>query len=259
VNVDAAARRGAAVLLLTAATLVGSSARALDVPPLQGRVNDHAQLLTPEQRSALEAKLTAYETRTTQQFTLLTVPTLDGDPIENFGIAVAEKWKLGSEKEDNGLILIVAAKDRKTRIEIGHGLEGALPDVIEARVLREVVQPAFRANDYAGGINGAFDVLMKYASGEAQPPAAADEPPAREKRRGTVWGLLSPLLLPLILFFLFSGLGGGRRRRRGGFFIPPFIGGGGFGGGGGGWGGGGGGGFSGGGGSFGGGGASGDW
>jgi uncharacterized protein len=258
VNVDAAARRGAAVLLLTAATLVGSSARALDVPPLQGRVNDHAQILTAQQRSALEAKLQAYEARTSQQFTLLTVPTLDGDPIENFGIAVAEKWKLGSEKEDKGLILIVAPKDRKMRIEVGHGLEGELPDVIASRVIREVLQPAFRGNDYAGGINGAFDVLMKYASGEAEPPTEA-APPARARPRGTVWGLLSPLILPLILFFLFSGLGGGRRRR-GGFFIPPFIGGGGgWGGGGGGWGGGGGGGFSGGGGSFGGGGASGDW
>jgi uncharacterized protein len=249
---------------LAAALLIGAPAvSALDLPSLTARVNDHANLLTPAEKGALEGKLAAYEQKTGQQFALLTVPTLDGQPLEEFGIKVAEAWKLGDKKRDDGLILIVVPKDRKMRIEVGYGLEGTIPDVIAARVIREVIAPAFRAGAYAQGIDGAFDTLMQAASGEAPPQAA--EPPPTKRRKSTGWALLSPLILPLILFFIFSSFfGGGRRGRRRGMFGAPFIGGGlgggGWGGGGGGWGGGGGGGWGGGGGGgFGGGGASGNW
>lgn len=251
---------------LVAALFVGlPAASALDLPSLTARVNDHANLLSPAEKSALEAKLAAYEQKTGQQFALLTVPTLDGQPLEDFGIKVAEAWKLGDKKRDDGLILIVVPNDRKMRIEVGYGLEGSIPDVVAARVIREVIAPAFRAGAYAQGIGGAFDTLMQTASGEA-PPEAAAEPRPTKRRKSTGWALLSPLILPLVLFFIFSSFfGGGRRGRRRGMFGAPFIGGGlgggGWGGGGGGWGGGGGGGGwgGGGGGGFGGGGASGDW
>jgi uncharacterized protein len=250
---------------LAAALLVGApTAFALGVPSLQARVNDHANLLSPAEKSALEAKLAAYEQKTGQQFALLTVPTLDGQPLEEFGIKVAEAWKLGDKKRDDGLIMIVVPNDRKMRIEVGYGLEGSVPDAIAARVVREVLAPAFRAGAYAQGIEGAFDTLMQAASGEAPPQAAAPQPTKR--RKSPAWGLLSPLILPLILFFIFSSFfGGGRGGRRRGMFGVPFIGGGMGGGGwgaGGGWGGGGGGGGGfggGGGGGFGGGGASGNW
>ena len=249
--------------LLTAAGAhadANPSSSAFEVPRLQGRVNDYAQLLTSSEREALEQKLRAHETRTGQQFALLTVPSLQGQPIENFGIKVGEAWKLGSAKNDEGLILIIAPHERAMRVEVGYGLEGMIPDAIAARVTREVLAPALQRGAYAEGIGAAFDTLIRAGGGD---PAQAQPRSARRTRPSGPIALLTPLLLPLLLFFLFSG--GGRGRRRGGFFVGPFIGGG-FGGGGGSWGGFGGGGgggggddFRGGGGGFGGGGASGSW
>lgn len=236
-------------------------AAAIDIPALQGPVNDYAGLLSGPERSALEGKLRAYKQKTSQEFTLLTVPTLDGQPIEDFGIKVSDAWKLGDKQRDDWLILIIVPKDRKVRIENGYGLEGDVPDAVAARVIREELAPAFRANQFAQGIDNAFNALMQAASGEA-PPQAADQPPRRERRKQTAWSVLSPLIIPFVLFLIFSSFFGGGRRRRS-MFGGPFIGGlggGGWGGGGGGWGGGGGGGgWGGGGGSGGGGGASGSW
>ncbi len=230
---------------------LSSSAAALDVPPLKGRVNDYAGVLSPAAQAALESKLKAHEDETSQQFVLLTVPTLEGEPIENFSIAVVEKWKLGREKADDGLLMLVVPKDRKLRIEVGYGLEGVIPDAIAARVRSEIMVPAFRVNDFAGGVERAFDVLMAQGRGD---------PNAMPKQKQTSKGG-SPILFValLFLFILLSNRFGGRRRTRyyGGWGGGGFGGFGGGGGGGGGWGGGGG--FSGGGGGFGGGGASGDW
>jgi uncharacterized protein len=261
--VRAAVRFGLLCCLQLAAAGFGwaSLAAAIDVPKLEPYVNDHAGMLTPEEQSALRGKLQAYEQKTNQQFALLTIPTLDGQPIEDFGIKVAEAWKLGDKKRDDGLILIVVPQDRKTRVEVGQGLEGDVPDAISARVLREVLAPGLRSGLTAQAFNDTFDVLMRAASGEA-PPAAAEPQVRRERGKRSAWGVLSPLILPIVLFIIFSsffGGGGGGRRRRGMFMGGPFIGGGGWGGGGWGGGGGGGGGWSGGGGGFGGGGASGDW
>ena len=216
-------------------------------------VNDLAGILSPEARSELEQKLTAHEQVTSQQFVLLTVPTLGGEEIEDFSIAVAEAWKPGSKKEDNGLVMVVALQDHRTRVEVGDGLEGVIPDILAARVTREVLKPAFRANDYVGGITRGFDILMAQGRGD---PNAMPKAPVRQQQGA------SPLLLLFVLFFVYLLIKGrfGRGRRGGGYYGG--FGGGGFGGGGfggGGFGGGGGGGFSGGGGSFSGGGASGDW
>jgi uncharacterized protein len=242
---------------------------AFQVPPWQGPVNDYAHLLTPEQSQALEQKLRAHEASKQQRFALLTVPSLQGLPIDTFGIKVAENWKLGSQKGDEGLILIIAPTERKSRIEVGYGLEGQIPDAIASRVLREVLTPAFQQQQYAEGINASFDSLIRAGGGTPVQVQPQTQPrSARRTRPSGALALLAPLILPLILFLLFSGGGrGGGRRRRGGFFVGPFIGGG-FGGGGGGggsWGGFGGGGggggddYRGGGGGFGGGGASGSW
>jgi uncharacterized protein len=251
---------GAALALLFA--LAPDAARALDVPPLRGHVNDYANVLSPDRAQALEARLAAYEQRTGQQFALLTVPTLAGDAIEDFSIRAGEQWKLGHKGEDDGLILVIVPQDHKMRIEVGYGLEGTVPDAIAARVIREVLAPAFQQNDFAGGIDSAFGALMHAASGgsEGEQPAPAAEPRAARRRAPSIMGFL-----PFLLFIFFALLSGGRRGRRrrryGGFWIGPSFGGG-FGGGGfggGGFGGGGGGGYRGGGGGFGGGGASGSW
>jgi uncharacterized protein len=241
--------------------LCSSGARALAVPALSARVNDLAGILSPGERSALEAKLEAYERESGQQFVLLTVPSLEGDPIEDFSIRVAEQWKVGHKGKDDGLILIIAAQDHKMRIEVGYGLEGDVQDAFAAQVIRNTLTPAFRAQAFGQGISDAFDQLMARASGK--PPPKVEE--RRDDRRQAVrkGSRFAPILLALLFLLFLGGGGSGRRGRRG---ISPFfvLGGlGGFGGGSrGGWGGGGGGGGGfggGGGGGFGGGGASGSW
>ena len=246
-------RRAGGVLALAAAVLLSSSlARALDVPPLRARVNDLASALSPQMEGQLEAQLEAYERATGHQMAVLLVPSLEGDPIEDFSIRVAEAWKLGQKGKDDGVLLLVAVNDRKMRIEVGYGLEGDLPDALVGRIMREVMAPAFRQGDLAFGISRAVSAMAKATGGEGEPL-----PPPARTRRPEGSGGLSPLLLVGLVLLLF--LGGGRGL--GGFLIGSALGGGfgrggGFGGGGR---GGGGGGFGGGGGGFGGGGASGDW
>jgi uncharacterized protein len=253
---------------LACALLAPLPARALDVPALRGHVNDYANLLPADAAQQLDARLIAFEAKTAHQFALLTVPTLDGTPIEEFAIKVAEAWKLGDKRSDDGLILVIAAQDHKMRIEVGYGLEGVIPDAIAARVTREVMRPAFQRNDYPYGIQAAFDALIQAAGGDGQQLADKARPAAHPPQGGGF-----PLgFLAIVLVFVFIGMfGGGSSGRRRGFWTGvglgalgggAFGGRGGGGGGGGGWGGGGdsgGGGFSGGGGGFGGGGASGDW
>jgi uncharacterized protein len=235
-----------------------SPAHALDVPELKGHVNDQVGLLSPDEQSALESKLTTHESATGQQFALLVIPSLDGEAIEEFSIRVVEKWKLGREKTDDGLLLTVAPNDRKLRIEVGYGLEGEITDAFSAGVIREVLTPALRKAQYAAGINAAFDLLLAKARGEnVQPP----KPSLRQQGSDLVSSLVPFLVFGVLVLLMFSsgrGRGGRGRWGRGGGL---FIGGGGFGGGGG-WGGGGGGGGGwggGGGGGFGGGGSSGSW
>jgi uncharacterized protein len=230
------------------------AARALDVPALTGHVNDYARVLPADRARELEAKLTAYEQRAGQQFALLTIESLEGEAIESFSIRVAEQWKLGHGKRDDGLVLVVVPKERKLRIEVGYGLEGNVPDAIAARVIREIIAPAFQRADYASGIEAAFDALMRAASGQGLPEAAPAAEPRGQPQRSPA-ALLGPLIF-FVLFWLMSGRG--RRGRGGMMWLGPLIGAG-MGNFGGGRRGGGGGGFRGGGGGFGGGGASGGW
>jgi uncharacterized protein len=229
-----------------------AAAWARDVPELRARVNDLAGTLEPAQVRALEAKLETHEQATGQQFVLLTVPSLEGDPIEDFSIRTVEKWKLGQKKVDDGLLMVVAPNDRKLRIEVGYGLEGEIPDAFASAVIREVLTPAFRRGAYAEGIDQAFDLLIAKGRGIAVAPP-------KRRTRESASELFPIVVLGMMLLIGLSKFLPGNRRRRGrhlGWYGG--FGGGGFGGGG--FGGGGGGGFGGGGGGgFGGGGASGNW
>jgi len=242
------------------------TAFALDVPKLSARVNDYANLLPADAEKRLEDRLAAYEQASGSQFAVLTIESLEGDPLEDFSIRVVEQWKLGEKKQDNGLLLLVAKQDRKVRIETGYGLEGSITDAVSSRVIRNQIAPAFRSGDYAGGISSAMESLMTVASGgKLDLPERAQAQPQRRKRS------FDPGILLFVIFgipFLLPLLARGRRsgRRGGGFYggyygggFGGFGGGGGCGGGGGGFGGGGGGFGGGGGGGFGGGGASGSW
>jgi uncharacterized protein len=245
------------------------SAQARDVPALRGPVNDYAGVLSVELRSRVEAQLLAYKQKTGHELALLTVPSLDGDAIEEFSIRVMEAWKLGDQARDDAALLLVAMADRRMRIEVNYGLEGELTDATSSRIIRDVITPEFKRGDPEAGIVAGLSAIMAATGGEGIPLPERQQ--ARRSQRRSV-GFPPFLLLALfVLPFLFGGRGGPGGRRRSWGAAPLFFGGGlgggglgggrgggGFGGGGFG-GGGGGGGFGGGGGSGGGGGASGSW
>ena len=143
----------------------GASAE-IPVPPLRARVTDAADLLPPAAEARVEAALADFERETAHQVAVLTVPTTGGEPIEAFALRVVESWKLGQRGLDNGLLLVVAAQDRRARVEVGYGLEGAVPDAVAKRVLEDVMFPRFRAGDPAGGIEAGVQALLQAARGE---------------------------------------------------------------------------------------------
>ncbi len=258
------------------------------VPELTRRVTDLTATLSAEQLATLESKLAAFETRKGSQIAVLIVPTIEPEDIAQFGIRVADKWKIGRKKVDDGVILIVAKNDHKLRIEVGYGLEGAIPDAIAKRVISETISPLFKAGDFYGGLDAGVTQLMSLIEGESLPAPQATQSNQGQgdsmsaflplliggvvvgfvlsmflgrPLAGAVaaagtgmvgWLLMGAGIISLIVgAFVFFGVISGNRGGGG------WMGGGGFGGGGGGFGRGGG--FGGGGGGFGGGGASGSW
>lgn len=187
------------------ALLVATSAAAiLPVPRLEARVQDGAGLLSGEQARALEARLETFEAETRHQIVVLTIPSLEGEAIETFSMRVAEAWKIGQEKFDNGVIVIVAARDRRARIEVGYGLEGVLPDAIAARIIRDYMIPEFKEGAMGRGVERGVDAIMAAARGEELPPATS-----RGARSGNphVGGLLFATIFGTIF-----GSGFGRKR-----------------------------------------------
>jgi uncharacterized protein len=171
-----------AALLTLGLLLAGSLAPVqaqVDLPTLEARVTDLTGTLTAQQQSALEEKLAAFERRKGAQLVVLIMPTTQPEDIAQFGIRLAEAWKVGREKPDDGAIFIIARDDREMRIEVGRGLEGALTDVTSSRILNDTVVPLFRAGDLAGGINAGVDQIIRVVDGEPlpapQPATAADE------------------------------------------------------------------------------------
>ena len=148
-------------------------AELVSIPVLKTRVTDLTQTLMPEQHAQLEAKLTAFEQLKGSQIAVLIVPSTQPEDIAQFSIRVVDAWKLGRAKQDDGVLVVVAKNDRKMRIEVGYGLEGAIPDLIAKRIISEVMAPSFKQGDYYGGINNAVDTLIGLVSGEQLPAPAA--------------------------------------------------------------------------------------
>jgi uncharacterized protein len=157
------------VLVLYILLTLTPLAWALDVPPLRGRVNDLAGIIPSDRARALEEQLANFERETGHQLAILTIPTLAGDSLEDFSIRVAENWKIGQKGFDNGAILLVVRDDRKLRIEVGYGLEGILPDAVASRIIREVIVPRFREDDYSGGIVAGVNAILTVIKGERLP------------------------------------------------------------------------------------------
>ena len=269
--------------LLLALFALAAPAAAQTFPPLTGRVVDQAHLLSAAQVQDLTSKSEALEKQTGRQLVVATVSSLEGYPIEDYGYRLGRAWKIGGEKEDNGVVLLVAPNEHKVNISTGYGAGGFLTDAMSGIIIREAILPHFKQSppDFGGGIEAGADAIIKQMSlppEEAQKNVAAAEQAQQQRQHSGG----NPL--PLIFWIMVIGFvalshfrrGVGRRyrgRHRSG--ISPWVvlwglnelsrgsrggwgGGSSWGGGGGGWGGGGGG-FSGGGGSFGGGGASGSW
>jgi uncharacterized protein len=280
-------RQAAAAFFLTLCVLAAHAEVA--VPPLTARVTDLTGTLSGEEVNRLETKLAAVETQKGSQIAVLIVPTTQPEEIEQFSIRVADQWKLGRKGVDDGAILLVAKNDRRVRIEVGRGLEGALPDAIANRIITDTITPHFKVGDYDGGIEAGVDQIISVVNGEPLP-----EPDRKWERHGSGLGNTLPFLLVVavvaagvlrslfgrlfgsvatgglvggiawllshllpvglgagVLGFLFAMLAGGSRGWSAGGGGWGGLGGGGLGGGGGG--------FSGGGGGFSGGGASGSW
>jgi len=177
---------------------VAQAQAVLPVPPLSGRVVDQTGTLTPAQASALTAKLAAIETQRGAQVVVLMVPTTQPEDIASYGFRVADTWKVGRRDVGDGLVIIVAKNDRRVNIEVARTLEGAIPDVLAGRIINEQIKPAFKANDYAGGLNAAIDRIDKSIAGEALP--APDAKSARAKQRGLGFDLQD------LAIFLFVGV-----------------------------------------------------
>jgi uncharacterized protein len=268
------------------------------IPPLTARVTDTTGTLDASQKQTLETSLGTLEQRKGAQLAVLMVPTVKPEEIEQYSIRVVDAWKLGRKNIDDGALLIIAKNDHRVRIEVGRGLEGAIPDAATARIIREYITPKFRSGDFFGGIVDATDALTKLIDGEPLPPPLVEE--RRVRGASNMFNTITTVLFIAIwlramfgalpagpragivglasgavaMFFggvlalaigcgLFGALLGVLGGGGGGGFARRGgwggFGGGGFGGGGGSWSGGGGGGFSGGGGGFSGGGASGSW
>ncbi len=247
---------------------VAAAARAQDLPVPQTHVADHANLIDPQNEAALDAILAELERKTTAQVVVLTIKTTGDTPIEQYALAVAERWQLGQKGKDNGLLVVVASADRKYRFETGYGLEGIVPDSYCGSVGRKYFVPAFKRGRYGEGIyQGTVVIAHQIAKAHNVQLSAARGVPAGRRARGPA-GTLVPCCtgtFPLLLFmYVFLTVLRGRRRglmfwglpillgsmggRRGGSSFGGGFGGGGFGSFGGG-----------GGGSFGGGGAGGSW
>src|SRR6478609_9268194 len=146
------------------------------VPPLSGPVVDQTGTLSSDEIDSLAKKIRDFEARKGSQISVLIVPTTQPESIEQFSIRVAEAWKIGRKKVDDGAILLVAKNDRKLRIEVGYGLEGALTDATTKRIIDEIIAPRFKSGDFAGGITAGAERMIKVIGGEPLPaPAAKSE------------------------------------------------------------------------------------
>jgi len=219
----------------------------LTIPNLSSPVIDDAILLKASERNQLDQQIRSFLPEIQAQIWI--VKSLEDEPIESLAIRAVDKWKLGTKKQDNGLLILAAIEDRQMRIEVGQGLEGNLPDVIAGRIIDQIMRPAFRSGDFVGGLSGALQEIQSRVKGEGGNRALDQEqgPSQRGNSIPSFW---------LILFWIvFIGIGFLQRLARMG--TRPTYRSGGFGGGL--FGGGGGGGWSGGGGGFSGGGSSGRW
>lgn len=169
------------LMLLASLILSMNPAFALSVPPLTGRVNDTAHLLSPATIRLLNQSLESLSQRESTQIVVLTIPSLADEDLESYSLKVAETWKIGQKGLDNGALLLVAVQERKVRIETGYGLEGRLTDLVAGRIIRERIVPAFRRGNFDQGVIDGVTAMIAAVQGEyADHPGRAGNPSARD-------------------------------------------------------------------------------
>jgi uncharacterized protein len=202
-------RTPARLIVFFGLLLAPLSVSALDVPPLTGRVVDLAQVLSADDSKQLSEGLKAHEEKTGNQVAVLILPSLEGEPLEEYSHRVATTWKLGQKGIDNGVLLLVALKERKLRIEVGYGLEGTLTDLRSAHIIRQEIVPRFKTGDIPGGVRAGTDAILKTVEGTYQAAEESRRPllPATAALHYVVIGIVVGFLAGLIL-------GQGLRRSR---------------------------------------------
>jgi uncharacterized protein len=218
-------RHGKAVLLSAWILLLAINSYAQQIPPKPDPprlVNDLAGVMSAQERQMLEDKLVAYDDSTSNQVAILTINTLNGYPIEEYAYQVFKSWGIGNKNTNNGVLIVAAINDRKIRIEVGYGLEGAIPDVIASRIIRYDISPAFREGNYYEGFNKAAESIIKAAAGEYQAPEGYRD---RGESEGIPVGLIILGIIFLAIIISRSGGGGGGYVSRRGYRdnVPPIF------------------------------------
>ena len=178
-----------------------SSSHALDVPPLQGYVNDYANMISPSVKAGIENELKTFEQTDSTQIVILTIPSLEGEVIEEFGIKVGDAWKIGQKTKDNGLIFIVSNQDRKMRIEVGRGLEGRMTDLMAGRIIDLVIKPRFKRGDFEGGFTAGVHAMIDATRGEFKA-----EPTHRRQRQDNFSSIISVLIFGSMIILLLGSV-----------------------------------------------------
>ncbi|MBX3344946.1 MAG: TPM domain-containing protein [Nitrospira sp.] len=196
-------RGGKAVLAgwVWLALMPGLPAWALDVPSLSGPVVDVAHVLPPATVEQLSQELRAHEAKTSNQVAVLIVPSLGGEPLFDFSHRVATTWKLGRKGTDNGVLLLVALKDRKIRLEVGYGLEGVLTDARSAQIIRNEIVPRFRTGEFAAGVTAGVRAVLSTIEGTDHVPERPSPSPSGSDRLGQV---LSAVIVGVVIGLVFS-------------------------------------------------------
>jgi uncharacterized protein len=166
--------------LATVATLLGGlavAAPAKEVPYLSGRVVDETRLLSPGARQQIEGQLAALEAQNGDQVAVLIVDSLDGEPLESYSVKVAQTWHLGQKGKDNGILLFIARRDRKLRLEVGYGLEATLTDLQSREILDDVIAPHFKSGEFDAGVEQGVDAIVKVLNGQPLPKRATHAAP----------------------------------------------------------------------------------
>jgi uncharacterized protein len=180
---------------------------AMAVPALKGRVNDYAGLMSSGTVRQLEDSLAQLESSDSTQLVVLTIPSLEGDSLEDFSIRVAEQWQIGQKGKDNGALLLVSKNDRKIRIEVGYGLEGKLTDLVSGRIIRNIMVPQFKMGNYDQGIIEGVAAIAGVVRGEYTAPATAPRSRGRGGGSAGLVGLLALLFFVNMLGRINRGMG----------------------------------------------------